>query len=231
MLKENLSKVESDIRMACKKCGRDRSEITLIAVSKTKPVNMLQEIYDERVRDFGENKAQEICEKYGQLPDDIRWHMIGHMQRNKVKSVIDKVCLIHSMDTYRLAEEINIQAKKHRLVMPVLLQVNISGEQSKSGVAREDALLLAEEVSRLENLRIEGLMTIAPFVENPEDNRIYFREMKQLAVDIERKNLDNVSMEVLSMGMTGDYMVAIEEGATMIRVGTGIFGERNYGKV
>lgn len=157
--------------------------------------------------------------------------MIGHMQRNKVKSVIDKVCLIHSMDTYRLAEEINIQAKKHRLVMPVLLQVNISGEQSKSGVAREDALLLAEEVSRLENLRIEGLMTIAPFVENPEDNRIYFREMKQLAVDIKRKNLDNVSMEVLSMGMTGDYMVAIEEGATMIRVGTGIFGERNYGKV
>ena len=230
MLKDNLLKVESNIRAACERSGRDRSDITLIAVSKTKPVEMLQEIYNENVRDFGENKVQEICEKYEQLPEDMKWHMIGHLQRNKVKYIIDKVCLIHSVDSYRLAEEINIQAKKHNLQMPVLLQVNIANEQTKFGVAREDALLLAEEVSKLENLQIQGLMTIAPFVEDSEDNRSYFREIKQLAVDIKRKNLDNVNMDVLSMGMTGDYEVAIEEGATMIRVGTGIFGERNYGK-
>lgn len=226
MLKDNLNKVESNIQAACEKSGRKRSEITLIAVSKTKPAEMLQEIYDAQVHDFGENKVQEICDKYDKLPDDIKWHMIGHLQRNKVRQIIEKVCLIHSVDSYRLAEEINIQAKKHQLTMPVLIQVNIANEQTKFGVAREDAILLVEEVSKLENVHIQGLMTIAPFVENPEDNRAYFREIKKLAVDIKRKNLDNVDMAVLSMGMTGDYMVAIEEGATMIRVGTGIFGER-----
>lgn len=226
MLKDNLSNVEACVQAACEKSGRKRSEVTLIAVSKTKPVDMLQEIYNENVRDFGENKVQEICEKYDRLPHDLNWHMIGHLQRNKVKHIIDKVCLIHSVDSYRLAEEINIQAKKHRLTMPILIQVNIADEQTKFGVSKDDAILLTEEVSHLENICVRGLMTIAPFVENPEDNRIYFREIKQLAVDIARKNLDNVDMAVLSMGMTGDYMVAIEEGATMVRVGTGIFGER-----
>ena len=228
MLKENLANVEKNIEQACKNAGRSRDEVTLIAVSKTKPVEMLQEIYDENIRDFGENKVQELCSKMGQLPSDIRWHMIGHLQRNKVKYFVGKVELIHSVDTYRLAEEINIQAKKQNVIVPILVEVNIAHEESKFGISAEDAILLVEEISKLENIRIKGLMTIAPYVENPEDNRLYFRKIKQLSVDITNKNIDNVFMEILSMGMTGDYMVAIEEGATMVRVGTGIFGERNY---
>ena len=231
MLKEQLMQVEENIREACKRSGRKREDVTLIAVSKTKPVEMLQEAYAAGVRDFGENKAQELCEKYGQLPKDIRWHMIGHLQRNKVKQVIDSACLIHSVDSYRLAEEINIQAKKRSRVMPVLLEVNIAGEQTKFGVSKEDALLLAEEISKLDNIRIKGLMAVAPFTEDPEDNRQYFREIRQLSVDIKNKTIDNVSMDILSMGMTGDYMVAVEEGATMVRVGTGIFGARDYGRM
>ena len=230
MLKENLANVEKNIEQACKNAGRNRNEVTLIAVSKTKPVEMLQEIYDENIRDFGENKVQELCSKMEQLPSDIRWHMIGHLQRNKVKYIVGKVELIHSVDTYRLAEEINIQAKKQNVIVPILVEVNIAHEESKFGISAEDAILLVEEISRLENIRIKGLMTIAPYVENPEDNRLYFRKIKQLSVDITNKNIDNVSMEILSMGMTGDYMVAIEEGATMVRVGTGIFGERHYQK-
>ena len=228
MLKENLANVEKNIEQACKNAGRSRDEVTLIAVSKTKPVEMLQEIYDENIRDFGENKVQELCSKMGRLPSDIRWHMIGHLQRNKVKYIVGKVELIHSVDTYRLAEEINIQAKKQNVIVPILVEVNIAHEESKFGISAEDAILLVEEISKLENIRIKGLMTIAPYVENPEDNRLYFRKIKQLSVDITNKNIDNVFMEILSMGMTGDYMVAIEEGATMVRVGTGIFGERNY---
>lgn len=228
MLKENLANVEKNIEQACKNAGRSRDEVTMIAVSKTKPVEMLQEIYDENIRDFGENKVQELCSKMEQLPSDIRWHMIGHLQRNKVKYIVGKVELIHSVDTYRLAEEINIQAKKQNVIVPILVEVNIAHEESKFGISAEDAILLVEEISKLENIRIKGLMTIAPYVENPEDNRLYFRKIKQLSVDITNKNIDNVFMEILSMGMTGDYMVAIEEGATMVRVGTGIFGERNY---
>ncbi len=231
MLKENLANVEANIQAACQRSGRLREDITLIAVSKTKPIEMLQEIYTENVRNFGENKVQEICDKHPKLPADIKWHMIGHLQRNKVKQVIDKVCLIHSVDSYRLAEEINIQAKKLNIIMPILVQVNIAKEDTKFGINKEDAILLVEEISKLDSLHIQGLMTIAPFTENPEDNRQYFREIKQLTVDIKNKNIDNVAMEILSMGMTGDYMVAIEEGATMVRVGTGIFGERNYAKI
>ncbi len=228
MLKENLRNVESSMQAACERSSRSRSDVTLIAVSKTKPVEMLQEAYDAGVRDFGENKVQEICDKYDKLPQDIRWHMIGHLQRNKVKYIIDKVCMIHSVDSYRLAEEINIQAKKHQLVMPILIEVNIAGEQTKFGVSKEDAVLLAQEIAHLDSVRVEGLMAVAPYVEDPEDNRKYFREMRQLAVDIQDKNIDNINMYALSIGMTGDYPTAIEEGATMVRVGTGIFGERAY---
>ena len=228
MLKENLANVEKNIEQACKNAGRSRDEVTLIAVSKTKPVEMLQEIYDENIRDFGENKVQELCSKMEQLPSDIRWHMIGHLQRNKVKYIVGKVELIHSVDTYRLAEEINIQAKKQNVIVPILVEVNIAHEESKFGISAEDAILLVEEISKLENIRIKGLMTIAPYVENPEDNRLYFRKIKQLSVDITNKNIDNVFMEILSMGMTNDYEIAVEEGATMVRVGTAIFGERNY---
>ena len=228
MIKEQLEEVRKNIEAACKRAGRDPKEVTLIAVSKTKPVPMLEEAYEAGARDFGENKVQEIVQKKPELPEDIRWHMIGHLQRNKVKYIVGKVELIHSVDTYRLAEEINIQAKKQNVIVPILVEVNIAHEESKFGISAEDAILLVEEISKLENIRIKGLMTIAPYVENPEDNRLYFRKIKQLSVDITNKNIDNVFMEILSMGMTGDYMVAIEEGATMVRVGTGIFGERNY---
>ena len=228
MLKDNLKQVEDNIAKACARAGRDRSEVTLIAVSKTKPVEMLQEIYDEGVRTFGENKVQEICEKYEQLPSDIKWHMIGHLQRNKVKQVIDKAALIHSVDSYRLAQEISVQAQKKNICMPILVEVNIAQEESKFGISADDTVQLVEEIAALPNLEIKGLMTIAPFVTDPEENRTYFRQIKQLAVDIKNKNIDNGRMDVLSMGMTGDYEVAIEEGATMVRVGTGIFGARNY---
>ena len=230
MLKENLRNVESQIQASCEKSGRQREDVTLIAVSKTKPVELLQEAYDAGVRDFGENKVQEICDKYDRLPSDIRWHMIGHLQRNKVKYIIDKVCMIHSVDSYRLAEEINIHAKKHKLVMPVLIEVNIAQEQTKFGVSKDDAMQLIEEAAHLDSIQIQGLMAVAPYVENAEENRKYFQELAKLAVDIRAKNIDNVVMRVLSMGMTGDYAVAIEEGAAMVRVGTGIFGERDYRK-
>lgn len=230
MLKDNLKNVEERVQAACDRAGRKREEVTLIAVSKTKPIEMLQEIYDENVRDFGENKVQELCGKIEKMPKDIQWHMIGHLQRNKVKYIAGQVALIHSVDSYRLAEEINIQAKKKNIIVPILVEVNIAHEDSKFGISEEDAVQLVEEIAELENVRIKGLMTIAPYVENAEDNRLYFRKIKDLSVDIAAKNIDNVSMEILSMGMTGDYEVAIEEGATMVRVGTGIFGERNYNK-
>lgn len=228
MIKENLATVEQNITEACKRAGRAREEVTLIAVSKTKPISMLQEVYDTGIRNLGENKVQELCEKMDELPSDIKWHMIGHLQRNKVKYIVGRVALIHSVDTYRLAEEINIQAKKKNIIVPILVEVNIAGEESKFGTSAEDAILLVEDISKLENIRIKGLMTIAPYVVDSEENRQYFRKIKQLSVDITNKNIDNVSMEILSMGMTGDYAVAIEEGATMVRVGTGIFGERVY---
>ena len=229
MLKKNLEQVEKKIQEACERAGRDRREVTLIAVSKTKPVEMLQEVYDAGIRHFGENKVQELCEKIEKMPADIKWHMIGHLQRNKVKYIVgNNVELIHSVDSYRLAEEINIQAKKKNVIVPILVEVNIAEEESKFGISAEDAVQLVEQISALENIRIQGLMTIAPYVVDAEENRLYFRQIKQLSVDIRNKNIDNVSMKILSMGMTGDYEVAIEEGATMVRVGTGIFGERNY---
>lgn len=228
MVKENLENVQENIKKACEKAGRDVKDVTLIAVSKTKPIPMLKEAYDAGSRDFGENKVQEIMDKYPVLPQDIRWHMIGHLQRNKVKYIVDKVCLIHSVDSLRLAEEISSQAEKKNVEADILVEVNIAQEESKFGTSREEAISLVEEIAKLPHIHIKGLMTIAPFVENPEDNRKYFKQIKELSVDIMKKNIDNVSMEILSMGMTGDYMVAIEEGATMVRVGTGIFGERNY---
>ena len=230
MLAYNLEEVKNKISITAQNAGKSEKEITLIAVSKTKPVSMLQEVYDLGVRDFGENKVQEIMEKYALLPSDIRWHMIGHLQRNKVKYIIDKVSLIHSVDSLRLAEEIDKEAKKHQLIMPILIQVNIAEEESKFGLSSLEILEEIKKISRLSHIRIRGLMTVAPFVDNNEDNRKYFKLIKQLSVDIMNENIDNVCMDIISMGMTGDYQTAIEEGSTMVRVGTAIFGERNYAK-
>lgn len=228
MVVENLAEVEKHVQEACDRAGRSRDEVTLIAVSKTKPVSMIEELLPGGTRDFGENKVQELCEKYEVLPRDIRWHLIGHLQRNKVKYIVDKAYLIHSVDSLRLAETISEEGVKKGVTVPVLIEVNVAGEESKFGVTPEETEALVREIAKLPAIRVKGLMTIAPYVENPEDNRVHFSSLKQLSVDIGKKNIDNVSMNVLSMGMTGDYQVAIEEGATMVRVGTGIFGERNY---
>ena len=230
MLAENLQQVNANIEKACAAVGRAPSEITLVAVSKTKPVSMLQEAYDAGARVFGENKVQEIMDKYDQLPSDIQWHMIGHLQRNKVKYIIDKVAMIHSVDSLRLAQTIEQEAAKKDLVMPILLEVNVAEEDTKFGLKVEEVLPLLEQISSFSHIQVKGLMTIAPFVENPEENREVFRTLKKLSVDIAAKNINNVTMSVLSMGMTGDYQVAVQEGATMVRVGTGIFGERDYSK-
>jgi hypothetical protein len=230
MLAENIQKVQKHIKQACDVAGRDENEVTLIAVSKTKPVEMLQEVYDTGVRDFGENYVQELIDKIEVMPKDIRWHMIGHLQRNKVKYIVGKVAMIHSVDSQRLAEEISKESVKKDVCTDILIEVNVASEESKFGFTLENTLEAVEEMASLPNIRIRGLMTSAPFVEDAEENRKYFRQLKQLYVDINEKNIDNIHMDFLSMGMTNDYVVAVEEGATMVRVGTAIFGARNYNK-
>lgn len=229
MIVENINEVQRKIDEACKRVGRDPKEVTLIAVSKTKPVSCIEDALQSHVRDFGENKVQEICDKYEVLPKDINWHLIGHLQRNKVKYIVDKVHLIHSVDSIRLAEQIESEYAKKEAIANILIQVNMANEDTKFGITANEAEDIIRQIATFPHIKIQGLMTIAPYVENPEDNRIYFKQMKELSVDIKGKNIDNVSMNVLSMGMTGDYEVAVEEGATLVRVGTGIFGERDYG--
>lgn len=225
-IKENIKAVEEQITAVCEKSGRDRKDVTLIAVSKTKPVELLQEAYDCGCRDFGENKVQELMDKYEVLPKDIRWHMIGHLQRNKVKYIVDKVYMIHSVDSLRLAEEISKEAVKKNVEVQILIEVNVANEDTKFGTTCEETLSLVREIAKLPNILIKGLMTIAPYVEDEEENRRYFQKLKKISVDIMQENVDNVYMETLSMGMTGDYRTAVSEGATYVRVGTGIFGVR-----
>ncbi|MCI9188638.1 MAG: YggS family pyridoxal phosphate-dependent enzyme [Lachnospiraceae bacterium] len=228
MIREKLNAVEQAVEASCAKAGRERGDVTLIAVSKTRPLSDLREAYEAGVRDFGENKVQELMDKIPEMPSDIRWHMIGHLQRNKVKYIVGKVAMIHSVDSLRLAEEISKEAVRKNTEVDILIEINVSGEESKYGVPVAETPGLVEQIALLPAIHIKGLMTIAPFTEDPEENRIFFRKLKQLSVDMGRKNIDNVTMAVLSMGMTGDYAVAIEEGATCVRVGTGIFGERHY---
>ena len=225
-IRDHLNEVRENIQKACEKAGRSPQEVTLIAVSKTKPLFMLEEAYEAGARDFGENKVQEILEKHPKMPEDARFHMIGHLQRNNVKQVLPHAVLIHSVDSYRLAEQISQEAGKLGITAKILLEVNVAKEESKFGMMPEDVEEMAGQIAALPHLQIEGLMTIAPFVDDPEKNRPVFRKLYQLSVDIKKKNIDNVNMGVLSMGMTGDYQVAVEEGSTMIRVGTGIFGAR-----
>ena len=227
MVAQNLALVSQKIEQACRRAEREPKEVTLIAVSKTKPLPLLQEAYDAGCRDFGENKVQELVDKIEAMPKDIRWHMIGHLQRNKVKYIVGRVFLIHSVDSLRLAEEISRESEKKQVTTSILVEVNVAQEASKFGLLSADAVAdLITQIAALPHIAVKGLMTIAPYTENAEENRQYFRALKQLSVDIDSKNIDNVSMDVLSMGMTGDYEVAAEEGATCVRVGTGIFGER-----
>lgn len=227
-IQENIKAVEDRIAAECQKAGRDPEDVTLIAVSKTKPVEMLREAYEYGCRDFGENKVQELLDKYEEMPRDIRWHMIGHLQRNKVKYIVDKVYLIHSVDSLRLAEEISKEAVKKNVCVNILVEVNVANEETKFGTTCEEVKQLVQDIAKLPNICVKGLMTIAPFVENAEKNRPFFSKLKKISVDIMGENIDNITMENLSMGMTGDYEVAVSEGATCVRVGTGIFGARQY---
>lgn len=226
MVREQYLEVEERVKQACLRAGRKREEVTLVAVSKTKPLPMLLEAYEAGARDFGENKVQEILEKSPGMPKDARFHMIGHLQRNKVRQVIGKTVLIHSVDSLRLARQIEEESARAGVVTPVLLEINVAREESKFGFFVEEVEKALEEIAVFSHMTVKGFMTIPPFVENPEQNRKVFQDLFQLSVDIASKNIDNMSMDVLSMGMSGDYEVAIEEGATIVRVGTSIFGHR-----
>lgn len=228
MVKENYKAVLKIVEEKTIASGRNKEDATLISVSKTKPISMLKEAYEAGSRDFGENKVQELVDKYDQMPQDVKWHLIGHLQTNKVKYIVDKVFLIHSVDSVKLAKEISKEAVKKNVNVNILLEVNVAEEESKFGLKMQEVLPALREIAVLPNVFVKGLMTIAPICENPEENRPVFQKLRQLSVDINSENIDNVNMNVLSMGMTGDYGVALEEGATYVRVGTGIFGERNY---
>lgn len=228
MLKDNLNHVMKKVRESCNAKSLNMDDITVIAVSKTKPIEMIEELYNIGCRNFGENKVQELLDKYEVLPKDIQWHMIGHLQRNKVKYIVDKVALIHSVDSLRLAETIEKEAEKKDCIVNILIEVNMAKEESKYGVYPENLEKLLREINTFSHIRVNGLMTVAPNVKNPEENREIFTKMKNLSVDIAEKNIDNITMSILSMGMTNDYEIALEEGSNMIRIGTAIFGERNY---
>lgn len=230
MLSENLKNVQKNIREACERAGRDPEEVTLVAVSKMKPLADIEELKETGQLEYGENYVQELCEKYENISSPVHWHMIGHLQTNKVKYIIDKVVLIHSVDSLHLAKQIEKEAVKKNVEADILIQVNIAQEDTKFGIDGPQVTELVREISKLPHVHIRGLMTSAPFVDDPEENRCYFKKLHELFVDIRDKNIDNVSMDILSMGMTNDYEVAVEEGATMVRVGTGIFGARNYNK-
>lgn len=224
---ENYLSVKERVAAAAQKSGRTGEDIMLIAVSKTKPVSEIKQAVEAGAHILGENKVQEVMAKYDEI-QGVDWHLIGHLQTNKVKYIIDKVKMIHSVDSLKLAQEISKRAVKAGVVMDVLVEVNIGGEESKSGVAPEEAEKLCLDISALDGIKVSGLMCVAPAVENAEDARIYFRKMNKLFVDIKSKNYDNIDMVYLSMGMTHDFEVAIEEGANIVRVGTAIFGARNY---
>ncbi|HCT65327.1 MAG TPA: YggS family pyridoxal phosphate-dependent enzyme [Lachnospiraceae bacterium] len=227
-IKENIEQINKRIESAAVKSGRTRKDVTFIVVSKTIDVPRIKEAVETGENNLGENKVQEIMDKYEPMGDGIKWHLIGHLQTNKVKYIIDKVEMIHSVDSVKLAEEISKRAAQKGITAKILLEINVANEESKFGIRPEDTEKVILEIAKLPNITIKGLMTVAPFVENAEENRVYFKEMKQLLVDINSKKIDNVFMDVLSMGMTGDYEVAVEEGATMVRVGTGVFGARLY---
>ena len=229
MIGQRIDEVREQIRLHCEKAGRNPSKVTLIAVSKTKPVSMIEEAADAGQTVFGENRVQELCEKYEALKDrKLHWHLIGHLQSNKVKKAVAVSEMIHSVDSFLLAAEIDKQAGKLGKIQDILLEINVAEEESKFGLTLAEAEAAVREIAKLPSIRLRGFMTVAPYTENAEENRGIFRSLRQLMVDINAKSIDNIFMDVLSMGMSGDYGVAVEEGATHVRVGTFIFGRRNY---
>ena len=228
MINSSIKQVTKNIEKAAIKSGRSLGDIKLIAVTKTRSIDEMKVVSELGVIDFGENRVQELEGKYDAFGSDINWHLIGHLQRNKVKYIIDKVRLIHSVESLRLAKAIDKEAAKAGIIAHILVQVNIAAEDTKFGLAKEEVEPLLREIGLLKNIKVQGLMAMAPYTMNPEENREYFRAIKKLSVDINSQKIDNIHIKELSMGMTNDYMVAIEEGSTIVRVGTGIFGERDY---
>lgn len=228
MIQKNLKDLQDKIRKAALRAGRRPEDITLIAVSKTYPVSDIEEAIGAGSKDFGENRVQELIDKIEQVEQDVNWHLIGHLQTNKVKYIVGKVKLIHSVDSIKLAQEIQRQSLKCDVISNILVEVNVAKEDSKHGVYLEEVEELVREIATLSHVRVQGFMTVAPFVENPEMNREVFQKLYKLSVDIQKQNIDNISTNILSMGMSNDFEVAIEEGATMVRVGTVIFGKRDY---
>lgn len=229
-IKENLDEVKEKIGIAAAKSGRKPEEITLIAVTKTLSVDVINAAMALEITDIGENKVQEVMDKYDHIINEPKWHLIGHLQTNKVKYIVDKVSLIHSVDSLRLAEEISKRCEKAERTMEILIQINVAEEETKFGIQRDEVFELVESVSKLPNLKIKGLMTIAPNTDDEEELRKYFREMKDIFETLKKTMYNRTDMTYLSMGMTNDYELAIEEGANMVRIGTGIFGARNYMK-
>lgn len=227
-ISENIDIIRQKIAKAAERAGRNPNDVLLLAVSKTIDNERIRQAVDCGLNELGENKVQEITDKFDTLERDVKWHMIGHLQTNKVKYIIDKVELIHSVDSIKLAQEINKRAAKCGRVMDVLVEINVADEESKFGITCDMAENVIRQMALMENIKVRGLMTVAPNVENGEENRPVFKRLRQLLVDINGKKIDNVNMDILSMGMTGDYEVAVEEGATIVRVGTGIFGPRIY---
>lgn len=224
---ENYSRITQNIARSAEKSGRKYEDITLLAATKTVDIDVINHAIESGINVIGENRVQEFLSKYENYSPCER-HFIGHLQTNKVKDIIDKVSLVHSVDSYRLAEEISRQAVKRNITMNVLLEINIGNEESKSGFCYDEAENAVEKIAKLDGVNVKGLMAIPPICETPEQNRHYFAKMKKLFIDIGLKKIDNSSMDILSMGMSDDYEVAIEEGATMVRLGTALFGRRNY---
>ena len=228
MIRDNLQQIQMNIKKAAQKANRDEKDILLIAVSKTYPVSDIKEAIQVGCKDFGENRVQELTGKILEVQEPVNWHLIGHLQSNKVKYIIGKTALIHSVDNMKLAQEIQRQSQKANTLTNILLEVNVAKEVSKHGVLIEEVIEYVKQISQLSHVRLKGFMTVAPYVQNPEDNRQIFRQLYDLSVDIQKQKFNNISTSLLSMGMSNDYEVAIEEGATMIRIGTSIFGDRDY---
>lgn len=234
-IKENIDNILKKVQFAAEKSGRKLEDITLIAVSKTVDWEKAKEAVEAGINNLGENRVQEITNKYEQfdnlnLNDNVNWHMIGHLQKNKVKYIIDKVNLIHSVENLELANEINKRAAQHNIISNVLIELNIGEEESKFGISDENVMEFVKNLEQFENIKVLGLMTVAPYAENPEDIRWVFKKMKEIYNSISNINLRNTEMKYLSMGMTNDFEIAIEEGSNIVRIGTAIFGARDYTK-
>lgn len=228
IIKDNLLNIENNIEKALKKSGRLGDKVQIIGVTKTFEIDDINQALESGLMDIGENRVQEMIKKYDIIGDRVNYHMIGHLQTNKVRDLIDKVCLVHSLDRMSLVKELDKRARMNDLVMDVLIQVNVAEEETKHGLKVDEVIPFIDNILQYKNIKIKGLMTMAPHEDDPEEVRWVFRDLRKLSETIKTKGYEGVDMDILSMGMTNDYEVAIEEGSNMIRIGRGLFGKRNY---